>query len=671
MPDFDLGRAKGRIEIDTTDLDKVKSKAQSAASTISSKFKEMGTSMRSAGKKMTLGLTLPIVALGTLAVKAFAETQAVTAQTVAVIKSTGGVANVTKKHVQSLANTIESYSGFSDEAVRSGENMLLTFRNIRNETGKGNNIFDQTTTILSDMSRVFGTDASQAAIRLGKALNDPIKGVTALTRVGVTFDQHQKDQIKHLVESGHLLDAQKIILKELTLEFGGSAKAFGQTAAGQFEIGKQKINDAMESIGHSIVLVAGPIMQKLANGIGNIMRWFDKLSPHMKNMVLLGIALVAALGPVTYILGTLATAIGFLLTPVGAIVAALAILVWIFRKQLLVAVKEAVKWLQAHLGAAIKELQGEFKKFMDILETLWRHLKGPLLEVWKTIKKVWSDDIQPALADLKKSFISLEPLLKAIAIIIGVAMVLAVKFWLKQLIAWLNMMGLFIKAIAWAIRILSTFVRWVGHISVMAVHAFQKALHAVKSVAITVWNAISHAFITSIHAIQKAFNTVKRFFSAGWHAIKHVAVGIWDGIKNAAINAFNWLRDHVISPIISGINKVIHGINAISPVNIPDIPPLARGTKNFKGGLALVGEAGPEIAFLPKGTSVIPNSHLRQLAGVRPGPRGGGGGNISLGGLKVTGTLQTSWGPADIQGIVDDGITQDAAFRTSLGRMKR
>jgi hypothetical protein len=75
------------------------------------------------------------------------------------------------------------------------------------------------------MSVALGQDMKSSAIQLGKALNDPIKGVTALQRVGVSFTASQKDQIKTLVESGRTLDAQKIILGELTKEFGGSAEA--------------------------------------------------------------------------------------------------------------------------------------------------------------------------------------------------------------------------------------------------------------------------------------------------------------------------------------------------------------------------------------------------------------------------------------------------------------
>jgi hypothetical protein len=173
----------------------------------------------------------------------FSQSTKVAAQTAAVIKSTGGAANVTSKHVDALATSIMNYSGIDDEAIKSGENMLLTFKNIRNEAGKGNDIFDQSTKILTDMSVALGGDASKNAIRLGKALNDPIKGVTALTKVGVTFSDAQKNTIKSLVDSGNAAGAQKIILQELNSEFGGSAKAAGDTLPGQINKLKETFNN--------------------------------------------------------------------------------------------------------------------------------------------------------------------------------------------------------------------------------------------------------------------------------------------------------------------------------------------------------------------------------------------------------------------------------------------
>lgn len=158
------------------------------------------------------------------------EAQKVGALTVSTIKATGGAANVTAKQVGDLASAISNKTGIDDEAIQSGANMLLTFKNIRNEAGAGNDVFSQTTRTLTDMSAALGTDAKTSAIQLGKALNDPIKGISALSRVGVTFTEGQKKQIKAMVESGNVMGAQKLILKELNSEFGGAAAA--QATAG-------------------------------------------------------------------------------------------------------------------------------------------------------------------------------------------------------------------------------------------------------------------------------------------------------------------------------------------------------------------------------------------------------------------------------------------------------
>src|SRR6266536_1630009 len=163
--------------------------------------------------------------------KGWADHEAVARDTANTIRSTGGAAKVTAKEVGDLADAIEAKTTKDGDAVQSGANMLLTFKDIRNEAGKNNDIFNQATSILTDMvakmnqGSVTNENMSKGAIQLGKALNDPVKGMTALTRVGVTFTDQQKEQVKKLDESGHRMQAQKIILKELSSEFAGAAKA--------------------------------------------------------------------------------------------------------------------------------------------------------------------------------------------------------------------------------------------------------------------------------------------------------------------------------------------------------------------------------------------------------------------------------------------------------------
>jgi phage-related minor tail protein len=106
-----------------------------------------------------------------------------------------------------------------------------------------------------------GQDMQSSAVQVGKALNDPVKGITALSRVGVSFTAQQKDQITALVKSGDTMGAQKIILHELNKEFGNAAKSAGEGFGGSMARLQDIIGDTFRSIGLWLL----PILTKLAD----------------------------------------------------------------------------------------------------------------------------------------------------------------------------------------------------------------------------------------------------------------------------------------------------------------------------------------------------------------------------------------------------------------------
>lgn len=196
--------------------------------------KRLGSSMGgSFGRTFKAALSPALAVLGTAgliagvkdAIGEAREAQKVGALTNNVIKTTGGVANVTAKQVGQLSTAISNKTGIDDEQIQSASNLLLTFKNVRNEVGKGANIFDRATAAAADLSASGFGDLSGASKQLGKALNDPVKGISALGRAGVTFTDVQKEQIKGFVKSNDLLSAQKIILKEVESQVGGAAAA--------------------------------------------------------------------------------------------------------------------------------------------------------------------------------------------------------------------------------------------------------------------------------------------------------------------------------------------------------------------------------------------------------------------------------------------------------------
>ena len=203
------------------------------------------------------------IAFGVSSVKSYQESENALAQLNAVLKSTRGIAKVSAKSAISLANSLQKVTRYSDEQVLSAENMLLTFTKI------GKDVFPDTTKAVLDMSTAMGTDLKSTAIQVGKAMQDPVRGVTALQRVGVRLSDSQKELVKNLVATGKTAEAQKIILKELQTEFGGSAEAAGKTFAGQLDILKNQFDEVKESIGKTIVDAIIPLMSKLAEFVAS------------------------------------------------------------------------------------------------------------------------------------------------------------------------------------------------------------------------------------------------------------------------------------------------------------------------------------------------------------------------------------------------------------------
>lgn len=198
------------------------------------------------------------------------EGQNVAAQMDAVLKSTGGAAGMTKDELLSLATSLQTTTKFEDEATAAAENILLTF------TGIGKEVFPDVTKTALDMATALGGSATEKAMMLGKAFNDPIKGMSALQKSGVVFTDEQKKMVTQLEKSGDTIGAQKILLAELQKEFGGSAEAAGNTFSGKLAILKNTLGDVGETIGGALLPVASqfldtvikpmiPQIQKLAD----------------------------------------------------------------------------------------------------------------------------------------------------------------------------------------------------------------------------------------------------------------------------------------------------------------------------------------------------------------------------------------------------------------------
>lgn len=189
-------------------------------------------------------------------IKSAIDHQQIMAQTNQVLKSTHDVSGMTAESLDNLAAAFGRTTEFSADTVQGGENLLLTFTNI------GKSVFPQATQAILDVSQAMGQDLKSSAIQVGKALGDPLTGMTALQRIGVTFSKDEKEQIKTMMAHNDIIGAQKIILHELATEFGGSATAAGKTFGGQLDILKNQFEEIKIKIGTALLPVLSDMLNK-------------------------------------------------------------------------------------------------------------------------------------------------------------------------------------------------------------------------------------------------------------------------------------------------------------------------------------------------------------------------------------------------------------------------
>lgn len=532
----DIGQAKSGIADLKSQLSSVSDAAQSSGSGLSSAFKGIGSAISIIGDVAAPVFGFLKNQLGD-SIKLAMEHQQVMSQTASAIKSTGDASGLSATQIGGLAESLSKVTPFSEDVTQSGENLLLTF------TGIGKQVFPMATQAMLDMSQAMGQDTKSSAIQLGKALNDPLTGLSALQRVGVTFSDSEKQQIKTMMAHNDVIGAQKVMLKELNTEFGGSAVAAGKTFAGALAVLKNNLNDVKEKIGTALLPVlsqfAGFVSSNVMPALSRFGDWFSStIAPALQQF---GALVGQTVGPVVKQFAEYLSSPGFkeFASGVGQQ------LVQTFKdlgktamdlSPLANTIEGVVRhgqdlsdWFTNSVIPAVHQAEPGFRQLGDAL--------SGLLPAFKQIGDIVHGSFQKAFDDLLPVFKQAVPIIIQIAGVLAGGLGQAIKFLTPYIVQAATEIGKFADQIATR----------VAPIAKGFFDELNKDMPMLKAIWNEVWPSLSLILrgtwdqIKGI--IQIAWSVVKGIILVGldlmsgnwkqaWEDMKDALHGVWDGIQS-------------------------------------------------------------------------------------------------------------------------------------------
>lgn len=604
------------------------------------------------------------------------EHEKANARTLSVIKSTGGAAKVTAGEIASYASRLEDVTAVDDVLIKQGENVLLTFTGIRNEVGAGNDIFRQATDLMVDFSVATGRDMTSAATLLGKALNDPIAGMTQLRRVGVQLTEAQKEQITAFVENGQVMEAQKVLLDALREKYEGAGEAAGNTLSGKIQKLKNKFEEFGEKLATKVMPYAtrfvefltgimesdgaGEVLSKIGGALGEL---GSKLIAAVRDADWGGLSRTvgdkvgAAIRAVDWkgVGATLASSLYQIFGGIGmSLFAPVYAAIYRFSADVIRAVADMVGGVATAMEWLAK-LPGDFGVFKGLAEdarsaeagirgaageldamAAWGEGKGLDL-VNQALGKTGSEakELQARLENAFKvggikawasTLTAAKPKITAVDVVAG-ALAKTLGRWptKKEITAVLNDKEFRTKFNAIAQDIQSK--PWTKQAKVEAlVEAAIKLLGNAKAAA----DKVPKKKETKVDA--PGAKASKEAIDKHNTAAKNVPKSKSTSVSAPGAAATRTALQNVASAAASISRYITVTVNYVTSGRPPGA---ARGMRDWRGGLLMVGEQGPELVSLPRGADVYTNAETRRMVAGRGG--GGAGGITWTGDLIVNG----------------------------------
>lgn len=453
--------------------------------------------------------------------------------------------------LEKLAGQLQNVGVIEDDVVKAGMSQLATF-NLQSST-----IGALTPKITDMVAQLKGHNATaEDMVGINNLVGKVMTGnIGALSRYGVTLSESQAAQLK----AGTETEKAAVLNEVLAQNYGKVNEALRKTPQGQVTALKNTFGDFMEVAGEFVSNLVGPLitgfndwMESMGGPEGMMKALTEKFQQIQPYLPIIAGAVIGGLVPAFVALGA---SIWAALAPLLPFIAAGALL------------GLGIKLLMDRFGG----LDGIMKKLqpaIQFMSDLWKGTLQPaIMEVWKafserllpSLKKLW-DTISPLLI----------PVLKTLGIIIGAVIFAQIMIFVKGLQLGIQWLSNIINWISNAINWVKDLVGWFGKVGGM------------------IGRGIADVYNTITAPFEKAFNFIKDLPGKIAGAISNVGQVIRDK-----------LGDWDIPGPLGKVKDVIPGF--------------AKGVRNFGGGFAMVGEQGPELVNLPKGSDVFTASESRQM----------------------------------------------------------
>ena len=214
---------------------------------------------------VSFGLILRQVASFMIKANAAAEEENIGfARLQSVIEATGRAAETSARQIDAMVDKLELYSNADKQAAMDAAASLAIMESVPTS------LFEQIFDTANDLSRVVGQDIGSAITTIGRAMEEPVEGMTRLRRQGIFITKELQSQITELVEQNRLYDAQKLLLDDIQERVAGTAEKMADAA------GMQSLMVALDRYYGSVGQLANSATQPVTDAAADTVNFFTR-----------------------------------------------------------------------------------------------------------------------------------------------------------------------------------------------------------------------------------------------------------------------------------------------------------------------------------------------------------------------------------------------------------